>query len=142
MISYFLQPTGLINSFIYLFDMDFFYIGIRTIIKLPSNVSEELWILISTYFEKFPSHCLSLIHNLLQLNSTPGQVLEDNLTKFILQENINDYDKIKLSTVLKILASSSSFDRICTNLLTNLINSWTSIYYKYLRNLLRFFWFI
>jgi len=123
----------------YLFNIDFVSIGIRTIIKLPSNVSEELWILISTYFEKFPSHCLSLIHNLLQLNSTPGQVLEDNLTKFILQENINDYDKIKLSTVLKILASSSSFDRICTNLLTNLINSWTSIYYKRVEKYVKIF---
>jgi len=117
MIIYFLQPTG-----------------IRTIVKLPSTVSEELWIFISTYFEKFPSHCLSLIHNLLQLHSTPGQVLEDNLTKFILQDNINDTDKIKLSTVLKMLASSVLFDRICTNLLTNLINSWTGIYIYITKN--------
>jgi hypothetical protein len=123
----------------YLFNIDFVSIGIRTIIKLPSNVSEELWILISTYFEKFPSHCLSLINNLLQLNSTPGQVLEDNLTKFILQENINDYDKIKLSTVLKVLASSATYDRICTNLLINLINSWTSIYYRRVEKYVKIF---
>ncbi|CAF3654754.1 unnamed protein product [Rotaria sordida] len=108
MITYFLQPTA-----------------IRTIIKLPSNVSDELWILLSTHFESFPSHCLPLISNLLQLNSIPGQVLEDNLTKFILHANLNDELKIKLSTVLKILASSPTFDRICTNLLSNLINSWT-----------------
>jgi hypothetical protein len=66
------------------------FLGIRTVIKLPSGVSEELWILVSTHFETFPSHCLSLINNLLQLNTTPGQVLEDNLTKFILQNTIND----------------------------------------------------
>ncbi len=95
-------------------------------VKLPSSVSEELWILISTYFEQFSSHCLSLIHHLLQLNSTPGQVLEDNLTKFILEENLSENNRIKLSTVLKSLGSSVSFDRICMNLLTNLINSWTS----------------
>ncbi len=129
MITYFLQPTGF-YSFIYLFNINIDYLGIRTIVKLPSDVSEELWILISTYFERFPSHCLSLINNLLQLNSTPGQVLEDNLTKFILQENINEIDRIKLSTVLKMLASSVSFDRICTNLLTNLIQSWTGIYQR------------
>ncbi len=110
MINYFLQPTG-----------------IRTIVKLPSEISDELWIFISTHFEQFPSNCLSLINHLLQLNSIPGQVLEDNLAKYILQNNINDNDRIKLSTVLKILASSVSFDRISTNLLTNLINSWTSI---------------
>ena len=112
--------------------------------KLPSGVSEELWILVSTHFETFPSHCLSLISHLLQLNTTPGQVLEDNLTKLILQENLNDelkfgkrwfffssriyfyyINRIKLSTVLKMLASSAAFDRMCTNLLMNLINSWT-----------------
>ncbi|CAF3886142.1 unnamed protein product, partial [Rotaria sp. Silwood2] len=108
MITYFLQPTD-----------------IGDIIKLASDVSDELWILVSTHFELFPSHCLSLISNLLQLNSTPGQVLEDNLLKFILQGNINDELKIKLSNVLKILASSASFDRICMILLMNLINSWT-----------------
>jgi hypothetical protein len=90
-------------------------------------VSEELWILISTHFERFPSHFLSLINHLLQLNSKPGQVLEDNLTKFILQNNINDNDRMKLSIVLKMLASSGLFDRTCTNLLTNLINSWMGI---------------
>ncbi|CAF0740565.1 unnamed protein product [Rotaria sp. Silwood1] len=108
MITYLLQPTA-----------------IRSIIKLPSDVSDELWILVSAHFESFPSHYLSLISNLLILNTTPGQVLEDNLTKFILHENISDELKPKLSTVLKILASSASFDRICTNLLTILINSWT-----------------
>jgi hypothetical protein len=107
-----------------------FILGIRTDVKLPSGVSEELWILISTHFERLPSHCLSLINHLLQLNSTPGQVLEDNLTKFIRQNNINDNDRMKLSTVLKMLASSVSFDRTCTNLLNNLINSWTGIYFK------------
>jgi hypothetical protein len=78
----------------------------------------------------------------LQLNTTPGQVLQDNLTNLILQENLNEelkfvkylvyfkilfnyINRIKLSTVLRMLASSASFDRICTSLLTNLINSWT-----------------
>ena len=99
-------------------------LGIRTVVKFPSGVSEELWILISTHFERFPSHCLSLIHHLLQLNSVPGQVLEDNLTQFILQETIPDSDRIKLSTVLKLLASSALFERTATNLLTNLIQPW------------------
>ncbi|CAF0896713.1 unnamed protein product [Adineta steineri] len=99
--------------------------NIRTTIKLPSGIPEELWILISTHFQTYPSHCLSLIHNLLQLHAVPSQVLEDDLTKFILQDNIADELKIKLSAVLRMLASSVSFDRICTNILTNLIQSWT-----------------
>ncbi|CAF0729307.1 unnamed protein product [Adineta ricciae] len=108
MIIYFLQSTSL-----------------RTVVKLPPGLADELWILISTQFQSFQSHCLSLIHSLLQLNTTPGQVLEDDLTKFILQGNIPDQLRIKLSAVMRMLASSVIFDRICTNLLTNLINSWT-----------------
>ena len=59
-------------------------------VKLPPGLADELWILISTQFQAFQSHCLSLILSLLQLNTTPGQVLEDDLTNFILQENIPD----------------------------------------------------
>ncbi|CAM4866542.1 unnamed protein product [Rotaria socialis] len=101
-------------------------LDIRTIIKLPTDVGDELWIAISTNFELFPSQCLSLTSNLLQINTMPGQALEDNLTKFILHENINDELKIKLASVLKTIASSAVFDRLCTILLTNLINSWTA----------------
>ncbi|UJR33379.1 hypothetical protein I4U23_020827 [Adineta vaga] len=108
MIIYFLQSTNM-----------------RTVLKLPPGISEELWILISTHFQAFPSYCLSLTQSLLQLNISPGQVLEDDLTKLILQENIDEQLKIKLATILRMLASSVIFDRICTNLLTNLINSWT-----------------
>lgn len=71
-----------------------------------------------------------MIHHLLLLHSIPGQALEDNLTKFILQENISESDKIKLSTILKLVASSAQFDRICMSLLTNLINSWTGTNYN------------
>ena len=91
MMTYFLQPTGgrlyfRVNDS----SVRYSHIGIRALVKLPSNVSEELWILVSTHFDEFPSNCLSLIHHLLQLNTTPGQVLEDNLTKFIVQGNIGD----------------------------------------------------
>jgi len=92
---------------------------------LPNEVAEQLWILVATYFEKFSNQCLSLIDYLLQLNCVPGQALEDNLTKYICQENRLDSDKVKLSNVLKILASSPLFDRITMNLLTSLVNSWT-----------------
>lgn len=93
MLVYFLQPTG---KHLRVNDIGTHHsgIGIQSIVKLPSGVSEELWILVSTYFETFPSHCLSLIHCLLQLNTTPCQVLEDNLTKFILQENVTDELKL------------------------------------------------
>ena len=96
--------------------------------KFPSSVSEELWILISTYFDRFSSHCLSLIHHLLQLHCVPGQVIEDNLTNYILQGTINESDRIKLSTVLKLLASSALFERTAANVLINLVYSWTGKY--------------
>ena len=128
MITYFLQPTGLKNLrflFVIISIRIFAFQGIRTIVKLPNEVAEQLWILVATYFEKFSNQCLSLIDYLLQLNCVPGQALEDNLTKYICQENRLDSDKVKLSNVLKILASSPLFDRITMNLLTSLVNSWT-----------------
>lgn len=98
--------------------------------KFPSDVPEELWILISTYFDRFPSHCLSLTHHLLQLHCIPGQVLEDNLTNYILQGTINETDRMKLTTVLKLLASSALFERTATNVLINLIYSWTGRFHS------------
>lgn len=109
MITYFLQPTG-----------------IRTVVKLPNEVSEQLWILVATYFKKFSSQCLSLIDYLLQLNCVPGQALEDNLTEYICENNRTNNDKVKLSNVLKILASSALFDRLTMSLLTNLNNMYTN----------------
>ena len=95
MITYLLQPTGFrslsLSLFSFLLSNSIFHlIAIRTVVKLPSNVSKQLWIVTSTNFDKFPSHCLSLISNLLQLNTVPDQMLENNLTTFILQENMTD----------------------------------------------------